>query len=150
MAISCFTLKVSCHERSGRSDDCQQSNSPEVEVMPHLLLLLLLLPPFSLPPNPSQAPPSSLLTPSQEHVASLSRERASCNFSSSASALSLDCFPLPHSPSPLVFLACKNHQITSILILNPEYLAPGRRWPLGQACRAATHTHCSAWSSYLT
>ena len=142
MAISCFTLKVSCHGRSERSDDFQQSNSPLVEVMPPLLL------PPSSPLLPYQERPSSLLHPSQEHVASLSPGRASCSSSSSASPLPLDCFPLPHSPSPLVFLACKNHQITSILILNPEYLAPGRRWPLGQACRAATHTHCSAWTSY--
>ena len=98
--IGCFTSKVFCHERSVKSDDCQQSNSPEVEAM------LSLLSPPSSPPPPSQEPPSSLPPPSQEHVASLSPERASCNSSSSAWPPPLDCFPPPHSPSSLALLAC--------------------------------------------
>ena len=102
--INCSTSKVSCHERSVRIDDCQQSNSPSAEAMQYLLL------PPSLPPNPSQDPPSSLpLPPSQEHAASLSPGRALCSSSSSASAPPLDCFPPPRSPFSLVFLACNNN-----------------------------------------
>ena len=85
-----FTLKVSFHEKSVRTDDCRQSNSP-----------LVWRTMSSLPSSPSSRPPP----PSRGHAAPPSPTRASCSSSSSVSAHPVGCSHPPRLTSSRVFRA---------------------------------------------